>query len=118
LLLNKCVRPAGWVECRFDEDLPHVDLTGEIDMETAPQFDAAHAELLTRTPSHVVVNLAGVSFLSCAGLAFVDRLNLHLGRTGHRVWIVSPSPAAARVLDLTGFSWDARPPTPAIPGTP
>lgn len=118
MLLNKDVLPAGWVKCRFDEDLPRVDLIGEVDMVMAPQFDATHAALLARAAGHVVVNLAGVTFFSCAGLGFVARLNLHLGKTGHRAWIVSPSPAAARVLGLTGFAWDARPPVPTILGTP
>ncbi|PRY44966.1 STAS domain-containing protein [Umezawaea tangerina] len=106
MLLTEDVLPTGRVRCSFDEDLPRVAMTGEVDMDTDPQFDAAYAELSGRTPTHVVVDLAGVTFLSCAGLAFMARLNVLLGRTGHRVWIVSPSRASARVLGLTGFAWD------------
>ncbi|WNV86024.1 STAS domain-containing protein [Umezawaea sp. Da 62-37] len=114
MLLTEDVLPAGQVRCTFDEDLPRVALTGEVDMDTDPQFDAAYAELAGRAPTHVVVDLAGVTFLSCSGLTFVARLNLHLGRTGHRVWLVSPTRMAARVLGLTGFTWDADVPAAAL----
>ncbi|MET1075182.1 MAG: STAS domain-containing protein [Umezawaea sp.] len=114
LLLTEDVLPTGRVRCSFDEELPRVALTGEVDIDTCPQFDAAYAELARRTPTHVVLDLAGVTFFSCSGLTFVARLNLHLGRTGHRVWIVSPSRASARVLGLTGFAWDTDLPASAL----
>lgn len=100
------VLPTGQVRFSRSHDLPRVDLLGDIDRAATARLEQAYLELAAGAPSHVVVDLAGATFFGCAGLTFLARLNLHLGSTGHRVRIVGPRRAAARVLALTGFTWD------------
>jgi anti-anti-sigma factor len=53
-----------------------LELTGELDMATLPQLDAAVAALDTNGgPGRLVVDLRGLRFLDSMGLEFLIKLN-------------------------------------------
>ena len=92
-----------------DNGLSQVDLTGEtvsllrvfgeVDLATAPDLRARLADA-TADPSVVlVVDLSGVTFLSCSGLLPLVEAQAHLGP---RLWMRRPSRPVRRLLDVTG----------------
>ena len=93
-----------------DDGLSQVDLAGEpvsilrvcgeVDLATAPDLRARLADA-TADPSVVlVVDLSGVTFLSCSGLLPLKEAQSHLGP---RLWMRRPSRPVRRLLDLTGL---------------
>jgi anti-anti-sigma factor len=93
------------VRCTMTGVMPRVALTGDVDLALTPQLDAAHDTLCAAPPSDVVVDLSGVTLLSCIGLGFVSRLEAEVSRTGHRVLLATPSKQARHVLTLARFPW-------------
>lgn len=83
-----------------------VEIAGELDMLTAPRVDAFLAEHSAGWPDHLVLDLAGVTFLGSHGMrtlvdALANRGEVHgvvhlVGVTGNR--------ALERVLDLVGLT--------------
>jgi anti-anti-sigma factor len=92
------VATSDTAECR-------VRIVGEIDMATIGALRAAFAEIIEpSTPQRLVVDAAGVTFLSAAGV----RLFLQLGsrmRANGSVFAIDPvSPVADRVIHACGCS--------------
>jgi anti-anti-sigma factor len=97
-----------------------VTVTGEIDLSTA---DILHAGLLgvlsARQPHRIEVDLAGVTFMACAGLTALVAAGQAAARIGCPLRITNPQPIVRRILDLTGLldvltaSLDRTPLTPA-----
>jgi len=81
-----------------------VALVGEVDLGTAPVLrDRLLSVLCDHRFVVVDVDLAGVSFLDCAGIgALVGARNtaVHVGR---QLWVSHPQPFVHRVLELTGL---------------
>jgi anti-anti-sigma factor len=81
-----------------------VAVVGEIDLATAPVLrDRLLTVLREQTPAVLVVDLAGVTFLDCAGLGvLVDASNaaVHAGR---RMRVSHPQPTVRRILDMAGL---------------
>jgi anti-anti-sigma factor len=75
--------------------------TGELDAADAPALRSTWACLAEDQPPAVVVDLAGVTFLDCAGLSVLVRAN-HDARTHLLLCAVPPS--VDRLLALTGLS--------------
>ncbi|WP_199442756.1 STAS domain-containing protein [Umezawaea beigongshangensis] len=95
------------VRCTMTGATPRVALTGDVDLALTSQLDAAHDTVCAGPPSDVVIDLSGVTLLSCIGVGFVCRLEAQVARTGHRVLLTTPSKHARRVLTLTRFPWRA-----------
>jgi anti-anti-sigma factor len=76
-----------------------VALGGEIDMATASELDHA---LRQRADGHalLVCDLSQVVFMDHSGVNALLRIHL---RDGHRFVIREPSPAAERILRLSGL---------------
>lgn len=79
-----------------------VEVTGELDMLTAPRLlDTLHAALREPCPV-LVVDLTGVAFMGSAGLAVLAETHEHATpRTTLR--IVAPGRATRRPLQITGM---------------
>ena len=48
-------------------------LEGEIDLHVAPRLESSLARITKKRPSHVVVDLSGVTFIDSSGLAVLIR---------------------------------------------
>lgn len=81
-----------------------VAVVGEVDLATAPVLrnrlvDALHEQHL----AVLEVDLAGVTFLDCAGVgAFVAARNTAV-QTGRQMRVTHPQPIVRRVLELAGL---------------
>lgn len=92
--------------CRQVGDILVIDVVGELDLATAPQARAYLQDKTAARPGHVVLDLAGVGFMSSHGVRLLldahqgsDGINGRLHLTG-----VSSSRSVKRVLDLSGLT--------------
>jgi anti-anti-sigma factor len=81
-----------------------VSVVGEVDLATVP---ALRDRLLTvvheQAPAALVVDLAGVTFLDCAGIGTLVAAHNAAIRAGGQVRVSDPHPTVRRLLDLTGL---------------
>ena len=64
-------------------DVAVLSVDGEIDMATAPAFEAAIDEVLGNNPPTLIIDLSGVQFLDSAGLTVLMRTQHRRAEAGH-----------------------------------
>jgi anti-sigma B factor antagonist len=87
-----------------------VEVSGEIDLATAPVVEQAIAEAFS-TDGHgdghgvdVVVDLHGVEFMGSTGLSVLLTAQAELAGAGLVLSLVDPSPVVTRTLELAGLA--------------
>jgi anti-anti-sigma factor len=78
-----------------------VRLSGEIDCATAQQLQDVLCDQVRRSPESLVVDLADVTFLDCAGVGALLSVVRAARRAGVEMTARRPQPIVRRVLDLT-----------------
>jgi anti-anti-sigma factor len=78
-------------------------VSGELDMTTVPEFEAALAEL-PAGPWRVVIDLRGVSFMDSAGVHAFIRLDRRARDAGWALVLVRGPGMVARVLEVCRVS--------------
>jgi len=104
---SDCGTPHLELSCRqLGDDVFVIAVAGELDMATAPQLRAYLMDKTAPRPSHVVLNLAGVTFLASHGLGvLIDARDGHADIHGElHLTGVTPKRQVARTLDLTGLT--------------
>jgi anti-anti-sigma factor len=84
-----------------DGDVTVLSVAGEIDMTTAPAFEAAIAVVLENEPGALIIDLSGVEFLDSAGLTVLMRT--HHRRVGAGHFAVVAERACRRPMELIGL---------------
>jgi anti-sigma B factor antagonist len=79
-----------------------VSIGGEIDLSTAPAFEAAIAGALAEEPPVLVIELSAVQFLASAGLRILVAAQEKASKSA-QVAVVASSPATSRPIELTGL---------------
>lgn len=82
-----------------------VSPTGEIDFVTAPVLRSALLISLRPPCTHVIVDLDGVTFLSCAGLTVLAEAHHRAAADGIHLTVRGGQRAVRRPLQITGL-WD------------
>jgi anti-anti-sigma factor len=77
-----------------------IAVTGELDMETAPQLSEEVEIAVWSTVGAFVLDLTGVTFLDSSGLHSLLRARAYLAREDRLLVLVCPPGPARRVLDL------------------
>lgn len=80
-----------------------VRLTGELDGAEGCHLEKIINGLLGRGCQQVAIDLAGLVFLSCAGLTVFLRADREARAVGARVVLTRPTPMISRMLRLTGL---------------
>jgi anti-sigma B factor antagonist len=82
-----------------------VEVSGEVDLHTAPQLRAVLGGLVGReSPGEsVVVDLTGVSFIDSTGLGELVGAHKAVQRRGDRLHVVATNDRVTRLLTLTGL---------------
>ncbi|MDD1682821.1 MAG: anti-sigma factor antagonist [Methanoregula sp.] len=78
-------------------------LEGRIDSPGAIELDAAVRERLVPGDRAVIIDMAGVSYMSSAGIRVLSVLEKGLRQGGGRLYLCALQPAVLRVLGITGF---------------
>lgn len=79
-----------------------VAVGGEIDLSTAPAFEAAIATALTQEPPFLVIDLSDVTFMASVGLRILVATQEEL-RESVQVAVVANNPATSRPIQMTGL---------------
>jgi anti-sigma B factor antagonist len=79
-----------------------VSIGGEIDLSTAPAFEAVIAEALEEDPPALVVELSEVIFMASVGLRILAATQEKVGKL-IQLAVVAANAAASRPMQLTGL---------------
>ncbi|MDX6556569.1 MAG: hypothetical protein QOD86_2764 [Miltoncostaeaceae bacterium] len=97
----------GLLEGRLRIDVRHgpgevlLAVDGELDLGTAPELEAALAEVLASgIRPRVVLNLAGVGFLDASGIGCIQGAGRRAAASGGPLVVLEPSGPARRILEL------------------
>ena len=78
-------------------------VAGEVDMSTAPRLRVSLLAVVhEQSPEILDVDLAGVTFLDCAGVHALVGIRNAAAHIGCQVWVTRPHRVVGRVLALTG----------------
>ncbi|HET7294403.1 MAG TPA: STAS domain-containing protein [Vicinamibacteria bacterium] len=77
-----------------------VTLVGRLDTDTSPRAEQALAPILATSPKHVVFDLAGLDFISSAGLRVLLGARKALTGAGSECLLVNMKPQIERVLEV------------------
>ena len=85
-------------------DVAVVRVCGEVDLSTAPAFEAAVSQVLVAKPRALVIDLRAVTFLASRGLAALVEAQQQATRAGSRMRVVvGNSRAVKRPIVATGL---------------
>ncbi len=92
------------LEKRYTHETLVVKVTGELDLVTAEEFRRmVDLELERRQVRHLVLNLAGVSFIDSSGLGAILGRYKKLKSNGGNIVIAAARPPVFKILQLSGF---------------
>lgn len=80
-----------------------VQARGEVDLCSAPALEHHLSAVLTGQPHAIVVDLAAVTFLDCAGLRVLVAARRRAASRGLRLALAAPHAAVARLLRITAL---------------
>ena len=78
-----------------------LDVVGEIDVYTAPQFREAVNQILEGGQKHLVINMAGVTYMDSSGFGTLLSATKRLRPSGGTVNLVKCTAAIDRILRIT-----------------
>jgi anti-anti-sigma factor len=77
-------------------------MVGELDTHTATQLGERLDTIADGTP--LVLDVAGISFISSAGLSVILAAKRRLDGSGGSLTLRSPTPTTSRLVELSGLS--------------
>ena len=81
-----------------------VTVTGELDTNTSPKFQADIAPLMTREGLDVELDLEGLEYISSKALRIIISLQQAVMANKGNLRITKVSPSVREVFDMTGLS--------------
>ena len=78
-----------------------VDVVGDIDLHSSPQFQDALLRLLDDKPDRIVVNLAQVAYMDSSGIASLVKLLSRVRRSGSAMFLVALNDRTRSLLEIT-----------------
>lgn len=93
--LSTCFRPGPVIST--------VEVGGELDIATGPRLSEGVEFLLRAREARLVLDLAGVTFIDCAGLSALLAIRRVARSLGGSVSVVEASPCVRRLVRLTGL---------------
>jgi len=86
---------------RETEGLPVIDVSGEVDIYTTPQFKEAVTEILQQGHTHIIINLTDVSYMDSSGFGTLLSATKRLRPQNGGIYLVGCNEAVSRMLDIT-----------------
>ncbi|HHS12180.1 MAG TPA: anti-sigma factor antagonist [bacterium] len=94
----------GFEVKREDRDqISVVAVKGYLDAHTAPELEQMLQQLVDEERVHIVVNLAGLSYISSAGLGVFMGFIEDIRKKNGDIKLAEPNEKVYRVFDLLGF---------------
>ncbi|MCX6343996.1 MAG: STAS domain-containing protein [Armatimonadetes bacterium] len=88
-------------ELRKIDDAEVLEIKGEIDVYTAPQFKEAIDGVLSRGQKRLIINMAGVTYMDSSGFGALLSATKRLRPVGGTVSLVQCNNAIDRILKTT-----------------
>jgi len=88
---------------RSGSPVPIVEVAGEIDVESGPRLCEQAGLIMRAHGPHLAVDLAGVTFIDCAGVSALPAIYRNARMLGGSVWLVAASPCVRRLARITGL---------------
>jgi anti-sigma B factor antagonist len=88
---------------KIDEELPgkyKVALSGRLDTDTVAEFDTQIASVLEKNPPILVFDMAGLEFISSAGISALFRVQKHVRSAGGQTLLLQLQPQVSKVLEI------------------
>jgi anti-sigma B factor antagonist len=80
-----------------------IEVDGELDSSTCPEFLSSGVDLIDQGATSLVLGMKGASFVDSSGLRAIIELTQRLEDKGGGLQIDGLSPAAERILEVTGL---------------
>lgn len=80
-----------------------VQVTGEIDLTSAPRLDDEVTGLIEDSVTHLTIGLGAVSFMDSTGLRVLLKASKLLESTGGTLVLAQPSDPVRRLLEVSGL---------------
>lgn len=77
-------------------------LSGELDLVVADDLDLAMRELADSSATRIVLDVSQLEFADAVGVRALVRARDVAAASGRTLVVTKPTPAVARVLDMTG----------------
>jgi anti-anti-sigma factor len=78
-------------------------LIGEVDMESAPELEAAIVRICAAGPRAITLDLSGLSFIDSTGLHVIAAASQRCKELGSEFRLLPGPPGVQRVFELTGL---------------
>jgi anti-sigma B factor antagonist len=80
-----------------------LSVSGELDLNTAPELSTAVNEMVANGSARLVLDLSTLTFCDSSGLTAFVRANQAVQAAAGRLVLARPTPIVQRVLELTGL---------------
>jgi anti-sigma B factor antagonist len=97
-------RPLTFEVSRSDQGETRLAVSGEIDLNTAPDLEQTAADLLYERPKRLVLDLGEVPFCDSSGIGVLVRVYNKASVIGCRVVIARPTPNVRAILEMTALT--------------
>ncbi len=86
---------------RREEDIPVLDVTGEIDIYTTPQFKEAVSAAIDQNKPAIVINMANVTYMDSSGFGTLLSATKRLRPLDGALYLSGCNEAIQRMLQIT-----------------
>ena len=86
---------------RREEDIPVLDVTGEIDIYTTPQFKEAVSEAIDQNKPAIVINMTKVTYMDSSGFGTLLSATKRLRPLDGALYLSGCNEAIQRMLQIT-----------------
>lgn len=86
------------------EDAALLTIGGDLDIDTATELQHHVANQLHHGRRHFLLDVSSVPFMDSSGMNIILRVYQEVREISGGVYVISPTPAVRRILDLTGVS--------------
>lgn len=86
---------------RKEQDIPILDVTGEIDIYTTPQFKEAVAAAIDSGGSNVLINMSNVSYMDSSGFGTLLSATKRLRPLQGGLYLAGCNDSLTRMLQIT-----------------
>lgn len=90
------------------EDAALLSIEGDLDIDTATELQHHVANQLHHGRRHFLLDVSSVPFMDSSGMNIILRVYQEVRQISGGVYVISPTPAVRRILDLTGVSLTVR----------
>ena len=89
---------------RPDETPPVIEVSGEIDVATAPQLRESLQRVIAQGESTIILDLLGVTFLDSTALGVLVGALKRCREAGRELHLVVADPRIMKIFEITGLT--------------